>query len=126
MNITLLNQYNIEFKIVRVSNKKIPVIEQSDITDLSYAISSYLSVKTSLLYLIDELLFNLDNAIQGSSFDIDGGGMVTFLEIGAIDSTFINSEISNVTIPTIDLKEIVLSWVEFLEINNLNSKKAVQ
>ena len=81
----------------------------------------YLNLIPYVTYLTNEVLVEIDKALNNQFFDKDAGGETTFLEIGNPNSTFTYTGASthHVSIPTVDLKEIILSWIEFLTINGI-------
>lgn len=118
MNLQILNKYKIEFELI---DNSIPNIKQTEVTDLNFAISSYLSLIPYVNYLNNEIMVEINKALNNQTFDSDAGGETTFLELGNPNSTFIYTGIKpqNVHISTIDLKEIILSWIEFLTDNRI-------
>lgn len=118
MNTQILNQYQIVFKLV---DNNIPNIKQSQITSENFAISSYLSVQPYVNFLTNEILVEINKALSNQPFDRDGGGETVFLEIGNPDSKFsyTGASTQTITIPTADLKEIILSWIAFLTENGI-------
>ena len=79
---------------------------------------NYFPKNQKYVYTLDYLLLSYQN---NQSFDKDAGGETTFLEIGNPNSTFTYTGASthHISIPTVDLKEIILSWIEFLTINGI-------
>lgn len=118
MNLQILNQYKIEFELI---DNSIPNIKQTEVTDTNFAISSYLSLIPYVNYLNNEIIVEINKALNNQTFDSDAGGEITFLELGNPNSTFICNGITtqNINIPTVDLKEIILSWIEFLTDNGI-------
>lgn len=118
MNIEKLQQYGISFRKIEIEQEEYLICHQDTITNISFCLCGYLSMQPYKDYLVDELLIEIDKAIQGENFDEDGGGEDTYLELGIPNSTFTSGGGTNQIIETIsteDLKEIILSWVEFLE-----------
>ena len=118
MNTQILNKYKIDFELI---NNSIPNIKQLEITDLNFTISSYLSIQPYVNFLTNEILVDIDKALNNKPFNSDGVGETVFLEIGNPNSTFTytGSSTKHVNIPTADLKEIILSWIEYLANNGI-------
>jgi hypothetical protein len=123
MNTQILNSYGIEFLIEVVLGEKEPIVNQRTVSDISFCLFSYLMEQTFVEFLEEEVLVDINNALQGNAYDEDGGGEIMLLGINNPNSTFasLGDSAHSVTIPTVDLKEILTSWVEFLKKNNLNS-----
>lgn len=87
-------------------------------TDLNFFLSGYFeSVFPD--FFQEEILPEIDKALSGQLFDENGGGIISFLKIGHITSSFSNTNkgVGVTIIPTIDLKEIIKSWVEWVTVN---------
>jgi len=69
--------------------------------------------------LFAEILIDINNALSGHPFDDDGAGAVPFLQIGRTTSyLYPIGDVAPLTpIPTQDLKEILLAWIEFVNSN---------
>lgn len=122
MNSEILQEYQISFRVLVVDGEKEFDIVQKEITNLNYCLASFLSNRPPYTEFLEyELLPEIEKAIQNQSFDSDGGGDGVYLEIDYPNSTFTSGggpyKITP-TIPTEDLKEIILSWVEFLKNNS--------
>ncbi|MFK8008019.1 MAG: hypothetical protein AB8H03_16800 [Saprospiraceae bacterium] len=117
----LLNQYEIEFKIISFDNDKDVFATQTNNSNISFCLANFLTDHLDPDYLSDELIIEMDKAIQSDSFDEDGGGISTFLKIGFPNSifTYTSDSEKNINISTIDLKDIIVLWIEFLN-NNIN------
>lgn len=116
MNNQILRTYKVEFDIVKSDSDKTILVSSSVIPQISgYLLKCYPD------YLNDEVLPEVTKAINGLGYDSDGGGVYSALTIGAVNSTIENiynpSDFS--TIPTVDLKEILLAYVEWITQNNL-------
>lgn len=96
-------------------------IKQTQISNENFTISSYLSNQPYVNYLTNEVIVEINKALSNQLFNSDCGGENVFLEIGNPNSTFTYTGASTqtISIPTADLKEIILSWVEFLTINGI-------
>ena len=122
MNKQILKNYGIDFSIVRILGDKEAIVRQKIVSDQSFCLCSYLSEQNYVSFLEDEVLADINNALQGNSFDPDGGGETMFLTIGNPNSTFKDLGTINhsVSIPTADLKAILTAWVQFLKKNKIN------
>lgn len=119
MNRQILQEYGISFQKINVGNEVISFADQETISDISYSISGYLNSQPYKAYLEEELLMEIDKAQQGLPFESDGGGDGVSLTLGYPKSTFITGGVTSqitASINTEDLKEVILSWVEFLEL----------
>ena len=120
MNTIILEQYGINFQIIKIDREKEPITNQIQISNLSYHLCGFLDTQIYKEYLEEEIIIEIDKAIGGLPFDSDGGGDGVYLNIGFPNSTFTSgggtSQVIS-SIPTEDLKEIILSWIEFL--NNI-------
>lgn len=112
MDKKILEEYGIWF-----SNKPDKCCKQIIVSDLSYCLCGYLNIQLYPYYLSNELLPEIEKAIAQQPYESDGGGDGVFLEIGYPSSKFISGggvyKVTQ-TIPTIDLKKILLLWAEFL------------
>lgn len=119
MNNIILQQYGLKFNIIidKDNNREARVSGGSQ----SVYLDDYLMTGNYKEFYSDELLPEIENAIQGNNFDPDGGGDNTFLIIDYPQSFLkrINGIDPQLSIPTEDLKEIIESWIEFLTINGL-------
>lgn len=118
MDIKKLEQYGISFRKKVILGEEVLFCNQDIVSNISYCLSGYLDMQPYTEYLVEELLVEIDKAIQGVPFEEDGGYVDIYLELGFPNSTFTSGGGTNQlieTIPTVDLKEIILSWVEFLE-----------
>jgi len=116
MNIEKLQEYGISFKKILIQGEEEPLCSQDVVSNLSYCLSGYLEMQPYKDYLTDEVLTEIDKAIGGLPFNEDAGYVDIYLELGFPNSTFTSgggTNQINETIPTEDLKEIILSWVEF-------------
>ncbi|OCA80500.1 hypothetical protein BBH99_04020 [Chryseobacterium contaminans] len=114
MNTTVLNNYKIDFQFL--SNINEAIVKQTILTDLGYLISIFLIEHPYVNYLNNEIIPQINNALNNGTIDDFQRGDSVILTIGKTNSNFTYTGIStkNVSIPTIDLKEIILSWIEFL------------
>ena len=112
----IMYQYGLIFKIDPIRGA---IIQSDEITQ--NLIPDYLMSGNYRIFYEEELIPELNNAIQGLPFDEDGGGELAFLKINYPLSTLYtnNGQIYEENIKTTDLKEIVLSWIEFLKSHNL-------
>ena len=125
MNTAILNQYNIEFKIIK--NNLGDNTPEAMPTDLTNALS---------LHIVDLLFYDepdvdffihyieqINKAQSNIPYDPldDGGPLFVSVEFGWPNCTIKSIGGYNrppQTIPSNDLKEILLSWIEFLEDND--------
>lgn len=124
MNTTILLTYGLEFKIsVDVLNNKKAIIYGSGSNPITGYLQNYLMGGNFIEFYEEELIPEINKAINGQSFDPDGGGEIAFLRIGFPLSYLSrnNGHLPELSILSIDLKEIILSWIEFLKNNNLEN-----
>lgn len=119
MDTQILEQYGISYKKIRIDGDIEFSCNQETISDLSYSICGYLgSMGPYKDFYEDELLIEINKAIQGLTFESDGGGDNVYLTIGYPNSIFEFEGVSNnivSTIPTEDLKQILLLWIDFVQ-----------
>ncbi|HEY6141874.1 MAG TPA: hypothetical protein VIV55_00415 [Flavobacterium sp.] len=114
MNNNVLEKYKIKFEIIiRDGRKKL------DITSRVIPYFSGYFIKVYPEFLENEIIPEINNAIAGHSFDDDAGGVYDYLKIGHLTSYFYTDEDHQFPIPTLDLKEIILSYIEWIDNNNL-------
>lgn len=121
MNTNILDQYHIEFSVISDSNgDKWLHVKQKIPTDINFFLSSYFEAVFPVFFQ-ERVLPEIDKAISGQPFDENGGGVFSFLKIGSVTSSFSNTNkgAGIATIPTVDLKEIINSWVEWVIKNKL-------
>lgn len=125
----ILEHYGIAFRIVNFGNRKFGTVDQvNSAIFLSYPVSIYLSQNTYTDIWENDILVEIENAINELSFESDAGGETVFLEIGMPNSTFSYSGVSAAkpieteTISTTDLKEIISLWANFLKENKLENR----
>ncbi|WP_144043717.1 hypothetical protein [Sphingobacterium cellulitidis] len=116
----VLEKYNIEFILKEFPDGEIkPLFEypKDDDSELNYQLLRYFM--SASVDLFEEILIDIDNALSGLPFDDDGAGAVTFLQIGRTTSyLYPIGDVAPLTpIPTQDLKEILLAWIEFVNSN---------
>lgn len=119
MNSLILKQYGLTFQIITDNNNNQEARVHGTMESLY--IDDYFMSGNFKEFYEEELLPELEKAIQGLPFDEDGGGESTYLTIGYPLSYLnrINGVDPQKSIPTNDLKEIIQSWIEFLTINGL-------
>lgn len=113
MNTLILNQYNINFEILIIENRKVLNISSHTIP--------YFSGYFAKLYpefLINEIIPEVEQAILEQPFEEDAGGVYDFLRLGNTMSYFYNND-NEFAISTLHLKEILLSYIEWINENNL-------
>lgn len=122
MNTAILGTYGLEFRISKdMLNNKTAIVFGSGNNPLTPYIQNYLMGGNYIEFYEEEIIPEINKAINGQSFDTDGGGEIVFLRIG-YPSCFLsmnNGYASELSIPCLDLKEILLSWIEYLNNNNL-------
>lgn len=119
MNTIILTKYNIKFEFL--DEFKEGIVKQTSVDDLSYALSAFLMENAYVDYLENEILNEINDVMGNLPIDILERGEETVLLVGNPLSTFVFYGRSSKTIfiPTTDLKEIILSWIEFLKNNNI-------
>ena len=118
MNKGVLNKYKIEF-ITSEDGVK-PRIKTLVSTDINSFFFNYF-ISVGFWFLKDELLLELDKAINGLPFDTDGGGYVVFLTIDKEQSQFRSQgNLNSYSMPTTDLRDLISNWVEYIEEHNLD------
>lgn len=128
MNTKILEQYKLVFRITKDNQAsrmaKVDSLSNPDSIQVSPLVSLFTNgYKTGHLAAIIE---TIQQAEDGLPFDPeeDGGPLFASLEIGITEITIKEHTRGPqfiTTIPTADLKEIILSWFEFLEQNNLEN-----
>ncbi len=121
MKTEILKKHQIEFLIISDNDgDKSLHVRQIIPSDLNFFLSEYFEAVFPDFFQ-KEILPEIDKALSGQLFDEDGGGVFSFLKIGRITSSFSNTNkgAGVATIPTIDLKEIIESWVEWVTVNKL-------
>ena len=114
MNTAILNQYHIHFKVVPEDQSKTLQVTSNIITYLyGYFIKQYPE------HLLEDILPEINNAFNGNSFDSNGGGIFHFLEIGSTISSFSDDQNNQYDLPTADVKEIIISYINWINDNNL-------
>lgn len=121
MNNAILEQYGLMFRVITdVNNNREARVYGT--LGLSLYLDDYFMTGNYKEFYEEELLPEINKAIEGLPFIEDGGGEHTFLTIGYplsyLDS--INGINPQKSLPTEDLKEIIQSWIEFLNLNNLD------
>ena len=120
MNTDILDKYKIQFQLLEFEGNKIARPIQTETTDLNYLLTGYFT-QMSIALFIEEIIPELTKAIEGNTFETDGGGGNAFLKIDR-ELSFLKNENPNFptqSIPTQDMKEIVLAWVEWITTNDL-------
>lgn len=114
MNTILLNNYKIEFQFL--SNINEAIAKQTEVTTRGYPLAIFLTDHPYVNYLNSEIIPQINNILAGNTNNNLQRGEGVVLTIGNPNSsfTYASSSMQNVTIPTVDLKEIILSWIEFL------------
>ena len=122
MNTAILGTYGLEFRVSKdIFNSKIAIVYGSGSNPITTYIQNYLMGGNYIEFYEDEIIPEINKAINGQGFDPDGGGEIAFLRIGH-PSCFLsmnNGHSPELSMPSVHLKEIILSWVEYLNNNNL-------
>lgn len=113
---SVLEKYKITFEILNVDDRKILNITSKVIP---YFWGYFMKIYPK--FLLDEILPEIDKALNGENFDEDAGGIIDFLKIGNETSYFYNSQENQFGIPTIELKEIILEYVNWIKQNELEN-----
>jgi hypothetical protein len=113
MNVDILNQYKISFQLLNVKSSKSVVVTSAVIPYFDGFI-----IKQYPEHLLGDTIPEINKAINGQSFDEDAGGVFNFLVIGPTNSHFVDEEGNQFTLPTLHIKEILLSYVEWITANN--------
>lgn len=112
----VVNKYHIKFEIV-VEDEKKTLQVTSDVIPYLYGYF----IKKDPEHLLEDILPEINNALAGNPFDENGGGVFHFLEIGTIISSFSDDQNNRFNLPTSDVKEIILSYIDWVNDNNLSS-----
>lgn len=116
---TIIDRYGLSFEIARRDTSHPLALIGSSIDDLfDYQIRGYL-IGQSIDFLTEDVLPEIEKALCGQSYESDGGGVICFLTIGTPISTFsaINELKADVSIPTLDLKGIIVAWTDWVIAN---------
>jgi len=120
----ILDKYDIEFKLLKESGEKYLHVHIKSMTDANFLISGYF-VYMGVEIFQDDILPNINRALNGDPFDENGGqsGIDIFLTIGASTSLLesANAMHKPVIIPTQDIKEIIEAWVDWVVSNKLEN-----
>ncbi|MEO3404225.1 hypothetical protein AAFN85_10000 [Mucilaginibacter sp. CAU 1740] len=102
---SVLNKYGLSFDSKKLNNP----------SALGGHLSGYL-MGQSVEFISEDVLPEIDKAISGKPFDEDAGGFLSFLTIGTPTCTFssVNEAEADCSIPTHDLKDILLLWVDWV------------
>lgn len=114
MNNSVLEQYKIRFEIIVNDGRK-----KLNITSRGIPYFSGYFIKVYPEFLENEIIPEINKAIAGQPFDDDAGGVYDYLKIGHLTSYFYTDIDNQFAIPTLDLKEIILSYIEWIDNNNL-------
>lgn len=114
MNTNILDLYKIKFETILVDG-----VKQIQVSSEIIPFLTGFFLKLYPEYLVDELIPEINKAINGQSFDQDGGGIYHYLKIDKTISYFYYDQNNIYSIPTNDLKEILLSYVEWITNNGL-------
>ena len=114
MNTNVLHNYKIEFQFLHTVSEA--VATQTEATPVGYPLAIFLTDHPYINYLNDEIIPQINTVSDGNVSNNMERGEYIRLTIGNPDSgfTFVSDSVQNVIIPTVDLREIILSWIEFL------------
>lgn len=118
MNKEILDNYGVRFNLRITDTDKIIEVTSNSIPEFSgYFLQCFPE------FLINEIIPEIDKALSGLNFDPDGGGVLCSLTIGEVTSTIMDIYNPNYTssILTADLKQIMLSYVEWITNNRYES-----
>lgn len=110
MNNSVLEQYKIRFEIIVSDGRK-----KLNITSKVIPFLSGYFIKVYPEFLANEIIPEINKAITGQTFDDDAGGIYDYLKIGHLTSYFYTDIDNQFAIPTLDLKEIILSYIYILD-----------
>lgn len=117
----IIDKYKLVFQILKGNkNVRLASIDSENNPDLGFHLWGYFR-GLPINFLTNYLLPEVNNAINGHPFQEDGDGTLSFLTIGPSVSTFsaLNEAVTDVSIPTQDLKDIIDAWVGWITINHL-------
>jgi hypothetical protein len=116
MNTAILKKYQMEFSIIQDERGNMhPHVTQTSPGDISYYLSGYFEAVIPEFF-IEEILPEIDKAMDGQPFNEEGGGSICFLKIGRTMSKLSNTNagVPIAEIPTQDMKDIILAWIEWM------------
>lgn len=125
MNLSIINKYKISFQNQIIEwDTKDKEISKTIITNNSY-LSTFLIDWDSISEINELLIPGIDEALGNPNAEIDNGSATINIIIkNDVVIFYDNHSPSSVyRLPTIDFKEVVLSWREFLAIPPLNGTK---
>lgn len=117
---TIIERYQLSFELARRDTNHPLALIGSTMDDLfDYQIGGYF-IGQPIDFLTGDVLPEIEKALCGQPYESDGGGVICFLTIGTPISTFsaINELKSDVSIPTQDLKEIMIAWTDWVIANS--------
>jgi len=116
MNTEILDKYKISFEVFIVDGRETLEIHSQVISNFrGYFVQVFPE------FLIEEVIPEIDKAMAGQAFDDDAGGVYDFLRIGPVNSYFYSNPFNDFAVPTVDLKEIILAYVDWIDENNLEA-----
>jgi hypothetical protein len=126
MNTAILEHYKIKFRLYYSPEHKRNYVQfvSTDNNNLLSKLLEDFFLQPLPIIVIEEgtLMDSINKALEGLPFDPmeDGGGELAKIYIGAENCTVIDiyNESIQATIPTIDLKEILLGWRDWLQEND--------
>ncbi|UFH35077.1 hypothetical protein [Flavobacterium acetivorans] len=122
MNNQILSQYHISFIIKNTNEGKEAWVLPTKNNLVSRYISDYF-IGGNIEGFQSNILDTISRAQNGLPFDPlnDGSAMMASIEIGS-ETSFINDlneETPPISIPTNDIKEIILTWIDWVTTNKL-------
>jgi len=125
MNTLILQQYHLSFQIEMLTNGlRIPQVRSTSNTNILSGLLADYFLDSSVVGFKENILSEINTAVNNQPFDPKNDGLHEFVSItiGATTSYIKNDSNTNLVeaIPTLDLKEIILTWIEWVETNNLD------
>lgn len=125
MNTLIIEQYHLSFQIEVLSNGlRLPQVRSTSNTNILSALLADYFLDSSAEGFQENILSEINRALNSKPFDSknDGSHEQVSITIGATTSYIKNDSNTNQVeaIPTVDLKEIILTWIEWVETNDLD------
>lgn len=118
---SIIERYQLSFELLRrESSRPLALIGSAKDPLFDHQIGGYF-IGTPIDLLIEDVLPEIEKALAGQAYNSDGGGTLCFLTIGMPLSTFsaLDEAKADVSIPTEDLKEIIVAWTDWIIANGL-------
>ena len=119
LNPAILDKYKIAFKYDKSSTRgRWLAVEQIIPTDNNFHLCCYFI--NMGVEIFQDVLTEIDKAMEGLPFDEDGGGSESYLTIGSETSNFesANPRSGVKSIPTKDIRDILILWIDWVYRNN--------